>query len=98
MEDSRGANLLVLILSGTFAVLVGLDLITDRQNGSTGSHLILEGLLLAVSGTFFVLAVKRLALAKKEITSGKTASGKRAMEKRNPSIAGGTFRQDRTTV
>ena len=69
MEDSRRANLIVLILSGTFAVLVGLDLVTDYHSGSTGAHLILEGLLLVTSGTFFVLSVKRLALAKKEITS-----------------------------
>jgi DNA-binding NarL/FixJ family response regulator len=69
MEDSRRGNLVVLILSGTFAVLVGLDLITDYQSGSTGGHLLLEGLLLATSGTFFIIAVQRLTLAKKEIAS-----------------------------
>ena len=81
MEDSRRANLIVLILSGTFAVLVGLDLVTDYHSGSTGAHLILEGLLLVTSGTFFVLAVKRLALAKKEITSLKVDVEKLHQEK-----------------
>jgi len=56
-----------LILSGTVAVLVGLDLVSDYQNGSSPSHLVFEGLLLAVSGAFFVLGMKRLTLAKKEI-------------------------------
>ena len=83
MEDSRRANLIVLILSGTFAMLVGLDLITDYHSGSTGAHLILEGLLLVASGTFFVLAVKRLALAKKEITSLKVDVKKLHQEKSN---------------
>lgn len=81
MEDSQKGNLVVLILSGSFAVLVGLDLITDYQNGSTGMHLVLEGILLAVSGTFFVLAVKRLALAKKEIISLKVDVEKLHQEK-----------------
>jgi len=67
MEDNRGANLVVLILSGTFAVLVGLDLITDYWSGGSGAHLILEGLLLALSGTFFVLGIKKLTLAKQKI-------------------------------
>jgi DNA-binding NarL/FixJ family response regulator len=81
MEDSRGSNLIVLILSGAFALLVGLDLITDYLSGSTGAHLILEGLLLITSGTFFVIAVKRLALAKKEITSLKVDVEKLHQEK-----------------
>lgn len=69
MEDSREANLAVLILSGTFAVLVGLDLTTDYRDGGSGAHLILEGLLLAISGTVFVFGVTRLTLAKKQIQS-----------------------------
>ena len=69
MEDSRRANLVVLILSGTFAVLVGLDLIADYRSGSSEGNLILEGLLLVTCGTFFVLAVKKLALVKKQIQS-----------------------------
>ncbi len=69
MEDSPRDNLIVLVLSGSFALLVGLDLITDYQSGSSGAHLLLEGMLLATSGTFFVLAVKRLTVAKKEIAS-----------------------------
>lgn len=67
MEDAREINSVVLILSGAFAVLVGLDLITDYGDGGSGAHLILEGMLLAVSGTVFVLGVKRLFQAKREI-------------------------------
>ncbi|VAX32234.1 hypothetical protein MNBD_NITROSPINAE05-834 [hydrothermal vent metagenome] len=81
MEDSQRSNLAVLILSGTFAVLVGLDLITDYRSGGTGAHLILEGLLLATSGAFFVFAVKKLNLAKKEITSLKIDVEKLHQEK-----------------
>lgn len=81
MEDRRGNNLVVLILSGTFAVLVGLDLITDYRNGSSGAHLFLEGLLLVTSGVFFVLAVKKLALANKEIISLKVDVEKLHQEK-----------------
>ena len=67
MEDSRKANRMVLVLSGTFVVLVGLDLLSDYGKGSSGTHLLFEGILLAISGTFFVLAVKQLTEAKKEI-------------------------------
>ena len=67
MEDAREVNLVVLIMSGAFAVLVGLDLVTDYLSGGSGAHLILEGLLLCISGTVFVLGVKKLTLAKKEI-------------------------------
>ncbi len=81
MEDSRRSNLVVLILSGAFALLVGLDLITDYQSGSSSAHLLLEGMLLAVSATFFILAIKRLTLAKKEIKSLKVDVEKLHQEK-----------------
>jgi len=67
MEDAKEVNSVVLILSGAFVVLVGLDLITDYGDGGSGAHLLLEGMLLAVSGTVFVLGVKRLFQAKREI-------------------------------
>jgi DNA-binding NarL/FixJ family response regulator len=67
MEDAREINSVVLIMSGAFVVLVGLDLITDYAGGGSGSHLILEGLLLAFSGTVFVLGVKQLFRARREI-------------------------------
>lgn len=67
MEDVRQANWAALIASGAVVVLVGLDLITDYAEGGSVSHLILEGLLLAVSGTFFVMAVKRLTQAETQI-------------------------------
>ncbi len=67
MADAREVNSVVLILSGTFVVLVGLDLITDYGDGGSGSHLLLEGILLAISATVFILGVKRLFHAKREI-------------------------------
>jgi len=67
MEDARKINLAILLLSGVFVVLVSLDLITDYQNGSSGSHLVFEGILLGLSAAFFVLGVSRLTLAKKKI-------------------------------
>ena len=67
MEDAKSVNTVALILSGAFVVLVGLDLITDYRGGGSGAHLILEGILLVISGTFFVFGLKRLFLARKEI-------------------------------
>jgi len=69
MEDNRSAHLIILFLSGLVMVLVGLDLAGDYASGGSGSHLLMEGTLLAVSGVFFVLAVKRLQSANKEILS-----------------------------
>jgi DNA-binding CsgD family transcriptional regulator len=66
MEDM---NKFVLVLSGTFVVLIGADLVTDYQKGGTGTHLILEGLLLLVSGTMFVAGLKQLTEARQEIKS-----------------------------
>jgi hypothetical protein len=54
MEDAKRFNLVLLILSGTFAVLVGLDLITDYSSGSSGTHLIFEGILLGLNAGLFV--------------------------------------------
>lgn len=67
MVDEREGNLMLLVLSGTFVVLVGLDLISDYSDGGTGTHLILEGLLLAISGTVFVRSIQQLAQARKKI-------------------------------
>lgn len=67
MEDNREVNLVILVLSGVFVILVGLDLMTDYQSGSTWPHLLLEGTLLCISGTFFVMAVNKLTQAKKQI-------------------------------
>ena len=67
MDDARKIGLTILIFSGAMAVLVGLDLVTDYSSGSSWTHLILEGMLLTVSGLFFVFGVKRLGLATMEI-------------------------------
>ncbi len=69
MEDSKNLPLMLLFLSGAVMVLVGLDLISDYASGSTLRHLFLEAVLLVVSGAFFVLAVRRLLLANREIVS-----------------------------
>ncbi len=60
---------LVLILSGLFVVLIGADLTTDYFEGGTGTHLILEGLLLLVSGAMFIAGLRQLNEAKQEIKS-----------------------------
>jgi len=67
MADVREANLLVLMLSGTFVVLVGLDLANDYSGGGTGAHLVLEGLLFAISGAVFIRGIKQLAKARQKI-------------------------------
>lgn len=67
MEDARGSYWVVLLFSGTLVVLVGLDLVTDYWSGGSGLHLILEGLLLVVSGALFVIGVRWLLSARKEI-------------------------------
>jgi len=67
MVDGREGNLMLLVLSGTFVVLVGLDLISDYSDGGTGTHLVLEGLLFAISGTVFVRSIQQLAQARKKI-------------------------------
>ena len=67
MADARGANPMVLVLSGAFVVLVGLDLISDYLEGGTGTHLILEGILLAISGAVFGGGIRELAQARQKI-------------------------------
>ena len=69
MADAREVNPMILVLSGTFVVLVGLDLISDYLEGGTGTHLILEGLLLAVSGVVFGEGIRKLAQARAKIES-----------------------------
>ena len=69
MADARGANPMVLVLSGAFVVLVGLDLISDYLEGGTGTHLILEGILLAISGAVFGGGIRELAQARQKIES-----------------------------
>lgn len=66
MEDK---GKFVLVLSGLFVVLIGADLITDYLKGGTGTHLILEGLLLLVSATMFIAGLKQLTEARQEIKS-----------------------------
>ena len=68
MEDSRKTTWILLVWSGVFAVLVAMDLVNDYQSGSTGRHLILEGLLFAISGAVFVMGVRQLTQAKEEVT------------------------------
>lgn len=68
MEDSRKTIWIMLVWSGIFAVLVAMDLVNDYQSGSTGRHLILEGLLFTLSGAFFVMGVRQLTQAKEQVT------------------------------
>ena len=72
MVDVREANPIVLLLSGTFVVLVGLDLISDYLDGGTGTHLVLEGLLLALSGAVFGGGIRQLVQARQKIESLKS--------------------------
>ena len=72
MEDEKNISLVLLTLSGAFVLLVGLDLITDYLEGGSGVHLVLEGLLLSISGTFFVFGIKKLISAKKQIQTLQT--------------------------
>ena len=72
MTDIREANPMVLVLSGTFVVLVGLDLVSDYLEGGTGTHLVLEGLLLALSGAVFGGGIRQLVQARQKIESLKS--------------------------
>ena len=67
MEDAKKTGFIILVFSGFILILVGMDLVTDYMSGSTGLHIILEGLLLILSGSFFVFGIKRLGLAKLQI-------------------------------
>jgi DNA-binding NarL/FixJ family response regulator len=68
MEDSRKATWILLVWSGLFAVLVAMDLVNDYQSGSTVSHLLIEGILLILSGGLFVTGVRQLTRARQEVT------------------------------
>lgn len=68
MEDSRKATWMILVWSGVFAVLVAMDLVNDYQSGSSGRHLVLEGVLLAFSGGVFVMGVWQLTRARQQVT------------------------------
>lgn len=69
MADAREVNPMVLVLSGTFVVLVGVDLVSDYLEGGTGTHLIVEGLLLALSGAVFGGGIRQLSQARQKIES-----------------------------
>jgi DNA-binding NarL/FixJ family response regulator len=69
MADAREVNPMVLVLSGTFVVLVGIDLVSDYLEGGTGTHLIVEGLLLALSGAVFGGGIRQLSQARQKIES-----------------------------
>jgi DNA-binding NarL/FixJ family response regulator len=68
MEDSRKIVWLMLVGSGVFAVLVAMDLVNDYQSGSTGRHLILEGILFTLSGGVFAMGVWQLTRARQQVT------------------------------
>ena len=67
MEDVRKVHSGILMLSGTFAVLVAMDLYTDYQSGSSPGHLALEGILLGISAGFFVYGMVKLSQASRDI-------------------------------
>ena len=67
MEDGFKNSWMVPAVSGAFALLVAADLINDYAHGSSPNHLILEALLLVISGTVFVLGIQSLVRAKQDI-------------------------------
>lgn len=68
MEDvNKGGWLAVLALSGAFVLLVSADLVNDSMRGGSGLHLVLEGILLAVSGVTFIFGLVKLTRANREI-------------------------------
>ncbi len=67
MEDGFKIPVWMLGGSGAFALLIGLDLFTDYRNGSSGGHLLLEGLLLTASAAYFALGTKQLFDARHRI-------------------------------
>ncbi|MZH41644.1 MAG: helix-turn-helix transcriptional regulator [Nitrospinae bacterium] len=67
MADLRETNFMLLFLSGTFFILIGLDLFSDQSGGSTRTHLVLEGILLTISGVVFAFGVKQLSQARQKI-------------------------------
>ena len=81
MEDVRKTIWMMLVGSGIFAVLVLMDLVNDYQSGSTGRHLILEGILLAFSGGVFAMGVRQLTRSRQEVTVLKSDLGRVHHEK-----------------
>ena len=69
MEDNGKFNRALMALSGAVVLLVGADLFTDYQSGSSGMHLVLEAILLAVSVIVLGLGLKTLLQAKQEVRS-----------------------------
>ncbi|MGV7221273.1 MAG: helix-turn-helix transcriptional regulator [Nitrospinales bacterium] len=67
MEDARKTGFIILSFSGLIVILVGMDLVTDYLSGGSGLHIILEGMLLVASGSFFLFGINRLSHAKLEI-------------------------------
>ena len=67
MEDARKTIWMMLVGSGLFAVLVAMDLVNDYLSGSTGRHLILEGILFALSGGVFVMGVRQLIRTRQQV-------------------------------
>ena len=103
MAYVRETNPMLMVLSGTFVVLVGLDLISDYLEGETGTHLILEGLLLAMSGVVFGGGIRQLVQARQKIESLKSDVEKLNEEKekwkrRYTSTSCGFVGQDRESV
>lgn len=69
MDDTKKAYKVLIFFSSTFAILVGVDLILDFSAGGSGSHLIIEGLLLAICSGLFIFGLKQLQLVKTEIVA-----------------------------
>lgn len=69
MDDNVKPYKILLVFSSCLAVLIGTDLVMDARSGGSIPHLIVEGLLLAVSGGFFIFSIGQLKQAKIEIVS-----------------------------
>lgn len=67
MEDHLKGPGALILLSGTFVLLVGMDLVSDYRSGSGGGHLALEGILLLVSAGTLVAGTHQLLNARKVI-------------------------------
>jgi DNA-binding CsgD family transcriptional regulator len=69
MEDAGKLNRVLMALSGSVVLLVGVDLLTDYQSGSSSMHLLLEAILFTVSATVLGLGLKTLLQTKREVLS-----------------------------
>lgn len=67
MDDNVKPYKILLVFSSCLAVLIATDLFMDARSGGSASHLIVEGLLLAVTGGFFIFGLGQLKQAKTEI-------------------------------